>query len=96
VYLYRAPLPKLLASRENGLLKLRWQTPGDLPFPMPVDVSIDGRIATLTMADGTGEIPAAAHAAITLDPDSKILMQSDAIDEFQKWQSAQPKKNIVR
>jgi len=29
-----------------------------------------------------------AHAAITIDPRSKILMQSDAIDKFQAWQAA--------
>jgi len=92
VYFYRAALPKLLATRENGLLKLRWQTPDDLPFPMPVDVRVDDRTVTLPMTDGRGETPAGERAAVTLDPHSKILMQSDAIDRYQKWQAEQPKK----
>ena len=88
VYLYRAALPKVLATRENGRLKLRWQTPDNLPFPMPLDVRVDGKVVTLPMTDGTGEVPANERAAVTIDPWSKILMQSDAIDKFQAWQAA--------
>lgn len=90
VYLYRAPLPKIVATREGGLLKVRWQTPDDLPFPMPLDVRVDGKVVTLPMTDGKGETPAGANAAVTLDPWSKILVQSDAIDRFQEWKAAQP------
>ncbi len=90
VYLYRAALPRLIETREGGMLKLRWQTPDNLPFPMPVDVRIDGRIVTLPMTDGSGETPADPRAGVTLDPQSKILMQSDAIDRFQAWRATQP------
>ena len=76
-------------TRENGVLKVRWQTPDDLPFPMPLDVRVDGRVVTLPMTGGSGETPAGDHAAVTIDPLSKILMQSDAIDKFQAWQAAQ-------
>ena len=80
VYLYRAALPRLVAIHEGSTLKLRWQAPDDLPFPMPVDVRVNDRIVTLPMLDGTGMTPADATATITIDPLSKILMQSDAID----------------
>ena len=75
------------------MLKLKWQVPDNLPFPMPVDVRIDGKIVTLPMTDGSGEIPADPRAGVTLDPGSKILMQSDAIDKFQAWRAAQPAAN---
>src|SRR3546814_2774896 len=55
VYFYQAKLPRLVQTREGGLLKLRWQVPGDLPFPMPVEVRVDGKVVTLPMTDGTGE-----------------------------------------
>ncbi len=90
VYLYHAALPKLVATRANGMLRVHWQTPDDLPFPMPLEVKIDGRTVTLPMADGTGEAPASEWSAVTIDPNSKILMQSDAIDKYQAWQAAQP------
>lgn len=89
VYLYRAALPKIITTRENGVLKARWQTPDNLPFPMPLDLRIDGRLVTLPMTNGTGEIPADARAGVTIDPYSKILMQSDAIDAYQAWQARQ-------
>ena len=95
VYLYRAALPKLVATREGSTLKLRWQAPDDLPFPMPVDVRVDDRIVTLPMLDGTGMTPADATATITIDPLSKILMQSDAIDRYQEWEAAQPEKKTA-
>ena len=57
---------------------------------MPLDVRVDGRVVTLPMTDGTGATRAGEHAAVTIDPWSKILMQSDAIDKFQAWRDAHP------
>jgi aminopeptidase N len=90
VYFYRAPLPTAVVTRENGMLKVRWQAPDHLPFPMPLDVRVDGKIVTLPMTDGTGETPAGERSAVTIDPRSKILMQSDAIDAYQTWLAAHP------
>jgi aminopeptidase N len=92
VYFYRAALPKLVTMRTDGTLKLHWEVPDNLPFPMPVDVRVGDRIVTLPMTDGTGSTPAAADAAVTLDPASKLLMQSDAIDKYQAWKATQPDK----
>ncbi|MFA6117454.1 MAG: M1 family metallopeptidase [Sphingomonas sp.] len=90
VYLYRAALPKLVSEREGGKVKLHWQTPDNLPFPMPVDVRIDGKTTALPMTDGTGELPIDAFSSVTFDPESKILMQSDAIDRLQEYRAAHP------
>jgi len=89
VYLYQAALPKVIATRENGLLKVRWEVPGNLPFPMPLDVRVDGRLVTLPMSNGAGETPADARAGVTIDPSSKILRQLDAVDAFQGWEAKQ-------
>jgi hypothetical protein len=59
------------------MLKVRWEVPGNLPFPMPLEVRVDGKTVTLPMTNGTGETPAAARAGVTIDPMSKILRQSD-------------------
>jgi aminopeptidase N len=89
VYLYQAALPKVITTRENGLLKIRWEVPGNLPFPMPLDVKVDGKVVTLPMTNGTGETPADARAGVTIDPSSKILRQLDAVDAFQAWEAKQ-------
>jgi aminopeptidase N len=91
VYLYRAALPQLIAARDGNTLKLDWQTPDDLPFPMPVEVRVGERMVTVPMASGHGEIELESNADITLDPHSKLLRQSDAVDKFRAWKSAQPK-----
>ena len=89
VYLYQAALPRVITTRENGLLKVRWEVPGTLPFPMPLDVRVDGKLVTLPMTSGAGETPADAQAGVTIDPSSKILRQLDAVDAFQAWEQRQ-------
>ena len=89
VYFYQAALPRVVATRENGMLKLRWEVPGNLPFPMPLDVRIDGKVVTLPMTDGTGETAADAQAGVTIDPSSKILRHLEALEEFGEWQARQ-------
>lgn len=87
VYLYQAALPRVITTRENGVIRFRWDVPGNLPFPMPLDVRVDGRVITLPMTDGTGEAQADAQAGVTIDPSSKILRQLDALDRFEEWQT---------
>jgi aminopeptidase N len=83
VYLRQAGLPRLVTSRIGSTLFLQWKTPKGLPFPMPVDVLVDGRLQTVSMASGRGTIQLPiADSLVTVDPDSKILRQSDAMDRF--------------
>ncbi|BCT94103.1 peptidase M1 [Lysobacter helvus] len=84
VYLYQPKLPDLQATREGDTLELRWQVPGDKPFPMPVDVRVGDRVHRLEMRDGTGSVHIGEHESYTLDPQSKLLRQLDFIDEFQR------------
>jgi len=77
VYLREAALPVLLAEIEPGegerTLKLRWQTPDDLPFPMPVPVRIGERTAIVDMADRTGTLRVPAGTEPAIDPENWIL-----------------------
>ena len=91
VYLYRAVLPQLVAERDGNILRLLWRTPDDLPFPMPVEVRMGERIVTVPMTSGHGELELEPNADLTLDPHSKLLRQSDAIDAFRAWKAAQPR-----
>jgi aminopeptidase N len=85
VYLYRAALPRLESRRAGGKLRLTWITPDDLPFPMPLEVQVDDEMRVLPMSERQGEVPLPSGAHVTLDPHSKILRQSDAIDRYQRW-----------
>ncbi|WP_425988094.1 M1 family metallopeptidase [Brevundimonas sp. TWP2-3-2] len=82
-YLYQAALPVLNETREGDTLNLSWTTGDGAAFPMPVEVSVDGRVETLAMTGGRGAIvvPAAAH--IVIDPQNKVLRRLDFIETYQ-------------
>jgi hypothetical protein len=85
VYLYSADLPELLSERTGDRLTLRWKAPGDRPFPLPVDVAIDGKVQKVAMPGGTATftVPAAAH--VVLDPDAHVLRRSESVEAVQRW-----------
>ncbi|MES2055527.1 MAG: M1 family metallopeptidase [Pseudomonadota bacterium] len=88
VYLRQAALPELIEVREGSKLTLSWKVPGDLPFPMPVEVQVDGKDMRVAMAGGTGTITVAPEAHVVTDPNSRILKRSIAVEELQAWRSA--------
>lgn len=93
VYLRQPALPELVTLREGDQLLLRWKTPKDLPFPMPVDVQVgDAPVQTLPMANGTGSVRVPAGAHVRIDPASKLLRQNDEIDAYQAWKKAEDEK----
>ena len=53
---------------------------------------VGDRIETVPMTDGHGQLTLPPQASITIDPHSKVLRQSDAIDRFQAWKATQPKR----
>ena len=78
VYLYRAALPELVAERDASGLSLRWKTPDNLPFPVPVEVRIganSGRTVTVPMTGGRGHVELPDGEVFTLDPQSKLLRE---------------------
>jgi aminopeptidase N len=88
VYLRQAHLPRLVTSRQGTTLNLQWQTPRGLPFPMPVEVSVDGQRQVVPMASGRGSVALPnPNSLVTIDPDSKILRQNDAIDRYRDEQA---------
>ncbi len=92
VYLRQAALPDLIEARDGGKLMLTWKVPGNLPFPMPVEVQIDGRTVQLAMTGGSDTIAVAPGAHVVLDPNSRILRRSIAVEETQAWRAANPPK----
>jgi aminopeptidase N len=73
VYIRQPKLPKLVSEIADGVLKLRWQVPDDLPFPMPVDVKVGGKTVRVPMADGSGSLPLNGEEKPVIDPDKLLL-----------------------
>ena len=94
VYLYRAALPELVAERDASGLNLRWKTPDDLPFPVPVEVrvgGVDGKVQTVAMDNGRGRLALPAGETYTLDPASRLLRALPHIVEYQQDAAARRK-----
>ena len=73
VYLRQPKLPRLTARVQDDLLVLAWETPEDLPFPMPVPVRIDGEMRRVEMPE-RGEVEVqVGNAAFEVDPDDWLL-----------------------
>ncbi|HLQ38887.1 MAG TPA: M1 family peptidase, partial [Planctomycetota bacterium] len=73
VYVRQPHLPKLQSELKDGLLSLHWETPGDLPFPLPVPVEVGGKTTRVAMPAGKGELRVGS-AEYKLDPERLVLM----------------------
>ncbi|HEU4419231.1 MAG TPA: M1 family metallopeptidase [Planctomycetota bacterium] len=73
VYVRQPRLPRLHSEKQDGMLKLRWETPQDLPFSLPVPVLLQGKEVRVAMKDGLGELKVGA-AEYEIDPEQRMLM----------------------
>ena len=87
VYLRQAALPELVEVRDGNRLTLAWKAPGGAPFPLPVEVQVNGKVQRLAMTGGTAtiELPAGAH--VVVDPMARLLKRSPAIEVMQAQRS---------
>jgi aminopeptidase N len=74
VYLRQPELPRLVAERDGDRLSLSWQSPRGLPFPMPVEVEVDGaRRRVAVPASGATSIEVPRGARVVVDPEDWVL-----------------------
>ncbi|MEO5867264.1 MAG: M1 family metallopeptidase [Sphingomonas sp.] len=89
VYLRQAALPELVETRRGNRLDLHWQAPGGLPFPMPVEVALNDEVIRLAMIGGSGSIVVPVDAHVVVDPRSRVLKRSVALEQYQAWREDQ-------
>lgn len=94
-YLREASLPALVVERRDGMLSLRWVT-GDRPFPMPVEVLVDGKRTRLEPGNATATLAVAPHARVIIDPQSRILRAMPVVGDCAEQTEAQIEYNIER
>lgn len=76
LYVRQPALPRLVTARQGDALELRWETPGSLPFPMPVEVRVNGVARRVEMPDGRARVAVPAGARVEVDPDGWVLKAS--------------------
>jgi aminopeptidase N len=76
VYLRQPELPRLVKETKGNALVLRWDAPGGLKFPMPVDVQIGEKTRRIEMNQGGDvTVPFEAGQTPVVDPKNRILKQ---------------------
>lgn len=92
VYLDEAALPDLVETREGSRLTLQWKTPKNKPFPMPIEVEVDGKVTRLAMTGGRDTLTVPETAHVVIDPMARVLRRSAAIEAVQAQAAAARKK----
>ena len=77
MYLRQPKLPRLgtsgSGSGSSGVMTLSWETPNNMPFPMPIDVVINGKTQRVEMKDGKATIHLNGMTPPIIDPDGWVL-----------------------
>ena len=73
VYVRTGGLPRIEYQFMDGLLQLNWVAPKNLPFSMPIPITIGGTEYVVRMPDGKAEIKI-GNAEYKIDPSERLLM----------------------
>ncbi len=81
LYLRQPKLPKLVtaitidtasAGSHPQIMTLQWETPNGMPFPMPIDVEINGKEQRIELKDGKSRVEFTGTAPV-IDPKGWVL-----------------------
>ncbi|MBT8400110.1 MAG: M1 family metallopeptidase [Rhodothermia bacterium] len=76
MYLRQPHLPRLMSEPVEGGMRVWWETPDNMPFPMPVEVSANGEVRRVNVSREPVQLPIAEAAGdVALDPKNWILME---------------------
>ena len=82
VYLYQPKLPKLVETRTEDSVTFSWNSPQNLPFPMPLEVSVNGEVQVLDITS-PNTITVTPFDVVIADPNSKVLRYEARYDNKQ-------------
>ncbi len=77
VYLRQPDLPVLVSEVQNSALKLRWDVPEGLSFPMPIDVKIGNRIQRVNVPTSGTILDLEAGVEPEIDPEHWVLRRNE-------------------
>ena len=79
LYLRQPALPKLVSEVKDDALHIHWETPNNLPFPMPVEVQIGLKLERVEMRDGQAVVALHGAKEFLLDPQDRILRAKETV-----------------
>jgi len=75
VYLRQPRLPRLIESVEGGWLRLAWEAPDGLSFPMPVEVRVGEELRRVDVPAGGATVELEGTEDFAVDPFERILKE---------------------
>jgi photosystem II stability/assembly factor-like uncharacterized protein len=85
VYLRQPSLPYLICDIQTDTLTLSWKTQNDLPFRLPVDISLGDAVIRMDMSEGMGKVYLPPGKDPVIDPDHWILMAPVFYENREGW-----------
>lgn len=79
LYVRRGPLPNAVMTENNGDLILEWQVVDDLDFPMPLPISVDGKMARVEFSDNRATLKGISAKQVLIDPLRQILRKTEEV-----------------
>ena len=79
VYARRGPLPVLDVTQMNGGLLLEWQNTGDVVFPMPIPVRINGDLQRVEFDGNRALLAGVRQADVQIDPFLEVLRKLPSV-----------------
>ncbi|WP_165853537.1 M1 family metallopeptidase [Aurantiacibacter aquimixticola] len=75
-YFYQAELPRLTVLRDGYDLTLKWDSPAEAAFEMPVEIIVDGEVRRIEMENGSAHtyLPR-PDAQLSVDPYMRVLKE---------------------
>jgi hypothetical protein len=67
-----------MTDTEDGL-ELEWNTPNDLPFPMPIPVRVNDELRTVTFVDNKATLTGVAKGDVLVDPYMQVLRKLSTV-----------------
>ncbi len=81
IYLHQPLLPVLNAEIEDQQLTLKWTTPGNISFPMPVDLKLGEQLKRVMIPEKGVTITLEAGVTPEIDPKNWILFNPAGLKE---------------
>ncbi|WP_306521445.1 M1 family metallopeptidase, partial [Rheinheimera sp.] len=75
VYLYEAALPELKQQQNGDSVTFSWLTANKKRFPMPIEISINGKTQLLDFGKGAVTVALKSTDQLLVDPQMKVLRQ---------------------
>ncbi len=77
VYTYQPKLPTLKHYTLDNQLFVQWESPVDMEFPMPVEISVNGQVKRIEVPAGGATLRINAGDEIEIDPMNRILKNEE-------------------